>query len=448
MTRIPVAFIDPLTGDLGGPPASIDYLNDVEGKVVDELRKEFPGVDFSIHHIRDMGDAEEFLRSEEGAVGYLVVVLNSIVGLLDPIVMSGKPVLVIGEAYSGAGEALLGSLHPGRRVITVFTRNPAGREAINKVRHLLALDKLRNSKVLFIVSPSTKSHVAWQFPLSTDLYSIFRSINAVTGVTPIIIDAEEFRSKYFDRVNEDDARAVADKWLRGAESIKEPDMNEVINSAKLYLAMRTAAQGTGANAVAVDCIVLYNTGLLRAWPCLGYMQLWYDGIIPICEADAYSMVPILIGKYLLGKNGFVVNVGMDAGAGEFIYHHCYAPTNPHGGDKPESSYIITTAHLGSKHASIHVKLPTNEDVTVVGFNPEEKRLYIHVSKASMNEYRAEACSTKLVARGNVEGAARNWDRRSGWHRVVLYGNNRKELEEFATLLGLTVINDDYAPPTH
>jgi len=442
MARIPVAFIDPLIGDLGAPPHSINYLNDVEEKVVKGLREEFPGVDFAIHHVRDMSDAEEFLKSEEGAVGYLVVVLNSIVGLLDPILMSGKPVVVIGEAYSGAGEALLGSLHPGRRVITVFTRNPAGREAISRVKHLLALDKLRNSKVLFIVSPSTKSHVTWQFPLSTDLYSVFRSINAITGVMPIIIDAEEFRLKYFNRVNEDEARIVADKWLRGAESIKEPDLNEVINSAKLYLAMREAAREMGVNAVAVDCIVLYNTGLLRAWPCLGYMQLWYDGIIPICEADAYSMIPILIGKYLLGRNGFVVNVGMDSETGEFIYHHCYAPTNPHGGDKPETSYIITTAHLGSKHASIHVKLPTNEKVTVVGFNPEERQLYIHVSHASMNEYRAEACSTKLVAKGNVEKVVGSWRRRSGWHRVVLYGDNGKELKEFAALLGLTIIDEN------
>jgi len=45
MARIPVAFIDPLIGDLGAPPHSINYLNDVEEKVVKELREEFPGID-------------------------------------------------------------------------------------------------------------------------------------------------------------------------------------------------------------------------------------------------------------------------------------------------------------------------------------------------------------------------------------------------------------------
>lgn len=239
-------------------------------------------------------------------------------------------------------------------------------------------------------------------------------------------------------------------WIEGAMAVEERDLSEVLNSARLYLAMRRAAEELGAAAVAVDCISLYNSGLLRAWPCLGYMQLWYDGgVAPVCEADPYSAIPILIGKYLLGRNGFVVNVGgMDEEAGgEFIYHHCYAPTNPPHGGRPEAGYVITTAHLGgSKHASIHVKLPpVGEPVTAVGFNPEERELYIHVSNAFINEHRPEACATKLVARGgDVRAAAGgNWrSRGGGWHRVILYGGDHSaELEEFAALLGLRVVRE-------
>ncbi|GGP20864.1 hypothetical protein GCM10007981_10660 [Thermocladium modestius] len=442
MIEIPVAFIDPPTGDLGGPPGSINRLEQEAGEAMKRLAELYPGVRFREHHVRSMADVEEFLEEEAGAVGYLVFSLNSIVGLLDPIAMSGKPTVVIAEAYGGAGEALLGVNRPrgSGRAIAVYTRNPVSDWALGRVKHLIALARLRESRVLYIVSPTSKSHITWQFPLSTDLYSVFRSVEAITGASPIVMDAEEFRSKYMDPVGEEEAGAVMKAWIEGAMAVEERDLSEVLNSARLYLAMRRAAEELGAAAVAVDCISLYNSGLLRAWPCLGYMQLWYDGVAPVCEADPYSAIPILIGKYLLGRNGFVVNVGMDEEAGEFIYHHCYAPTNPHGG-RPEAGYVITTAHLGSKHASIHVKLPVGEPVTAVGFNPEERELYIHVSNAFINEHRPEACATKLVARGDVRAAAGNWRSRGGWHRVILYGDHSAELEEFAALLGLRVVRE-------
>ncbi|ADY02364.1 L-fucose isomerase and related protein-like protein [Vulcanisaeta moutnovskia 768-28] len=443
--RIPVVFIDPVIGDLGGPSRSTKIIEDEKAVFLNALRLSYPHVEFLSYDIREPVDVQAFLNVEGNAVGYVVVTLNSLMGFIDPIIRSGKPVVVISEAYAGAGEYMLGvskALSEGYPVIGVSTRNLASQAAINKVRYLVALARLRMSKVLFIVSPSLKSHLYWQFGPNTDMYSVFRLIQSITGVTPVLMDANEFRTRFFDRVSDDEADEWTNRWVKYAEAVYDDTMDETRNSAKLYVAMRNAVRELGVSAVAVDCIVLYNTGLLRAWPCLGYMQLWYDGIIPICEADPYAAVPILIAKYLLNRNGFVVNVGVDEERSEFIYHHYYAPTNPHGSDRPEVPYVITKAHLGTKHASVHVKLPTNEPVTVVGFNPEERLLTIHVSKAVNNEYAPQACATKLIGSGNVTNVVRNWRWRSGWHRVVIYGDFRRELEEFARLLELKVLHED------
>ncbi|WP_243677936.1 fucose isomerase [Vulcanisaeta distributa] len=411
--RIPVVFIDPEIGDLGAPPESSKILEKEKNALINALKSSFPGVEFISYDIRDPTDVQAFLNAEGNAVGYVVVTLNSLMGFIDPIVRSGKPVVVISEAYAGAGEYMLGiskALSEGYPVIGISTRNLASQVVIAKVRYLVALARLRMSRVLFVVSPSLKSHLYWQFGPNTDMYSVFRLIQSITGITPVVMDANEFRARFFDKVSDSEASEWADRWIRNAEAVYDDSMDEIRNSAKLYIAMRNAVRELGVNAVAIDCIVLYNTGLLRAWPCLGYMQLWYDGIIPICEADPYATVPILIAKYLLNRNGFVVNVGVDEErGGEFIYHHCYAPTNPHGGDRPEVPYVITKAHLGTKHASIHVKLPTNEPVTVVGFNPEERLLTIHVSKSIGNEYSPpQACATKLIGSGNAINVIRNW----------------------------------------
>ncbi|WP_069806622.1 fucose isomerase [Vulcanisaeta thermophila] len=443
--RIPIAFISPVIGDLGGPPVSEEWLGERRRAFMSAVRSLYPDVEFVEYVIRDLGDVSDFLRLEGGSVGFLVVSLNSITGLMDPIVMSGKPVLVIAESYAGAGEYMMSiakARDEGYPVIGVATRDITNPKVLSKVRYLIALARLRGARVLFVVSPSLKSHAYWQFGMNTDLYSVLRLIQSITGITPIIMDANEFRARYYDSVSQDEAREWVERWVRGAEAVNDDSMEELLNAARLYVAMRRAAKELNADAIAVDCIVLYNTGLLKAWPCLGYMQLWYDGIMPVCEADPYAAIPILIGKYLFNVNGFTVNVGVDELTGEFIYHHCYAPTNPHGSPKPEVPYVITKAHLGTKHASIHVRLPVNEDVTVVGFNPEERVLSIHVSRAVGNEFRQEACATKLVASGNARAVVGNWRWRGGWHRVVLYGDHREELAEFAQLLGLGVIYED------
>ncbi|MGC9153156.1 MAG: fucose isomerase [Vulcanisaeta sp.] len=443
--RIPIAFIDPAIGDLGGPPESIKWIEEKKMNLLNALKTLYPEVEFVGHDIRDLSDIQAFLSSEGDAVGYVVVSLNSIMGFIDPIIRSGKPTIIIAESYAGAGEYVLGiskAVDEGYPVIGIATRNITSQEALAKVRYLIALARLRQSKILFVVSPSLRSHLYWQFGPNTDMYSVLRLIQSITGVAPVIMDANEFRSRFFDNVDVKEAEEWAERWIRNAEAVHDDSKDEIINSARLYLAMRRAVKELNVDAIAIDCIVLYNTGLLRAWPCIGYMQLWYDGIIPICEADPYAAIPILIAKYLFNRNGFIVNVGVDEERGEFIYHHCYAPTNPHGSDKPEVPYIITKAHLGTKHASIHVRLPTNEPITVVGFNPEERLLSIHVSKAVNNEYAPQACATKLIGSGNASTVVRNWRWRGGWHRVIIYGDFRRELHEFAILLNLDAIDED------
>ncbi|WP_252900492.1 hypothetical protein [Vulcanisaeta sp. JCM 14467] len=299
--RIPIAFIDPAIGDLGAPPGSMEYLKNERNNFLNALRSSYPGVNFVPYDIRDTLDIQVFLNTEGNAAGYLVIALNSAMGFIDPIIRSGKPTVIIADAYAGAGEYVLGlskAMSEGYPVIGIATRDITSQAALSKVKYLIALARLRSSKVLFIVSPSLKSHLYWQFGPNTDMYSVLRLIQSITGVTPIMMDANEFRARFFDKVSDEEAGKWADRWVKNAEVINDDSMDEIRNSARLYVAMRNAARELGVDAIAVDCIVLYNTGLLRAWPCLGYMQLWYDGVMPVCEADPYAAIPILIAKYL------------------------------------------------------------------------------------------------------------------------------------------------------
>ncbi|RLG72441.1 MAG: fucose isomerase [Thermoprotei archaeon] len=443
--KVGTAFIVPPLGAIGGPPASEEWFGKIKNAVMEKLKAMYPEVEFTVYDIKESEDVKEFLVKEAGSIGYLVFVLNCITGLTKPILYSYKPTIMVAEAYGGSGEYLLEyseARRAGVPVVGEVVRNVLDKKVLEKVKLFKAIYGLKNSRVLFIVSPSEKYLLKLEYPLSIDIYSAIKSVEAVTGVTPVILDAKEFVEKYYETISKDEAKPLADKWIREAEKNVETDINEIVKSAKLYLALKKAAMENKANAVAVDCIVLRNIDILDAWPCLGYMELWNDNIMPVCEADPYSAAIIIAGRYLTDRPGFIVDVALDSLRNEAIYYHCYAPLKPHGDKGATCPYIITPAHLGVKKASIHVKLPVGETVTAVGFLPDERVLTIHTAEIVDVEFSNYACSVKLIGKTNVRSIIENWIRRTGWHRVLFYGDWREEFKELATLLKLDVLEED------
>ena len=53
-----------------------------------------------------------------------------------------------------------------------------------------------------------------------------------------------------------------------------------------------------------------------------------------------------------------------------------------------------------------------------------------------------SCRTKLAAevQGDVNKLLGQWDR-WGWHRVTFFGNHKRAVEQFATLLGLKMVEE-------
>jgi hypothetical protein len=442
-SKILLGFIVPPNGAIGGLPASEEWFTEKKKAVMNKLSKMYPEINFVTYDIRTASDVEKFLK-EEGE-SYLLIVLNSIAGLIRPILYSHKPTVIIAETYGGAGEYLMEysrALEAGMPIVGIVTRDITSENALKKIELLEVICKLRRSKILFIVSPSEKFLMELEYPLSTDLYSSIKSLQAITGITPIILSIQEFIDKYYKKVEESEAKAIAEKWINNAKKNVEKNTEEIIKSAKLYIAMKKAAFDYKVDAIALDCIVLHNTNLLDAWPCLGYMELWNDNIVPVCEADAYSGAVLLIMKYLADRPGFISDPSPDDLTNEVVYYHCMAPLIPYGSKGCRCPYTITPAHLGAKSASVHVELPTNETITAVGFSPEERTLVVHTAQAVKNEFSPYACAVKLVGRTETKILAKKWKYRVGWHRVVFYGDWRKELKELSALLNLKFVEED------
>jgi hypothetical protein len=65
---------------------------------------------------------------------------------------------------------------------------------------------------------------------------------------------------------------------------------------------------------------------------------------------------------------------------------------------------------------------------------------VHRGKAVGDEHSIHACSTKLVAKANVDTLARSW--RYTWLRVVFYGGLVNDVEDFTTLICFIIFGED------
>lgn len=72
-------------------------------------------------------------------------------------------------------------------------------------------------------------------------FGYLRSIQALFGVTPVLLDCEEFVDKYYGKVPHDEAKETAEKWIKEASSVVENQTDEIIESAKFYV----CSTGTG-----------------------------------------------------------------------------------------------------------------------------------------------------------------------------------------------------------
>ena len=413
-------------------------------EIKENLSKLFPEVEFEYEILRTPNDALKAVENTK-VDGLLLFVLSSIPGIVRPVLMSGLPTIVINETYGGSGEFLLEyskALKEGMPVIAVSTRNMADEALLKKyVGYLVAIARLKESKILLITSKTTTTQATLEFPLSVDMHSTIRDIQAIFKIQVELMPINEFKEKYYETVNEAKASELAEKWVKEAPKVVEHGPTDLLTAAKLYLALKAAIESTGANAVAFNCIPLFVTGEIDAWPCVPFLKLQEEGIPGVCEGDLYSAALMLLMKHLADKPGYINDPAVDDLKQEVVYYHCYSPINMYGyNNSRKLNYAIVPSHGNTKKQSVWAEYPVGEKITVLGLSPAERIITLHVAEIVGNEYGPHVCATKVVAKvEDTRRLAENWPPRSGWHRVIFLGDLREDVVNVARLLGLKVV---------
>lgn len=465
--KVLLVFVHRPKGVMAWPRVDYDYDRRKE-EVVRMLSEACPNMVFDPVTACSIEEADHVIKRSRDHDGVIIYLLGS--GCPAPLLVLErieKPAILVDEQYCGSGTFALayGWLRAkGLPAIGIASSN--FRDVIEKVKLISVIKRLRNSKIILVTQKGEEGYVvdersrllygSERFGGSGKTYDIDAQIKRVKelfGSDVIKLGYGDVK-KYFERASEEEAKYVADAWIGNALRVVEPGYDEIVKSARMYLALRNMVRDYGADAITVDCYRRFEE--LPAYPCMAYFQLNNDGITAVCEADLGSTITQLAFRYLTEelagdpRPGFVNDPVADFSKGLVIYCHCTAPSKVYGPRGAANPYIIRSHAESRQGAAIQSLMPLGEVITAaqIHFMRDPPLMVIHRGKSAHHVDSEEGCRTKLAARADAERIFSNWNRFGGWiapahwHRVIIYGDWRKHLLELATLLKLEVFEED------
>ena len=258
----------------------------------------------------------------------------------------------------------------------------------------------------------------------------------------VVIEHCEFGelNDFWEKVTEARARPLLDDWKRTALDIVDVSDDVLLGVARMYFAMEDLLRAHGATALTIDCLGACYSGKLKAYPCLGFMELQDRGLMGTCESDTASLLTMLVFGAMTGRVGYISDPALDAGTRSIVYAHCVSTRRFFGKDGPMAAYEIHTHSEDREGASVRALGPVGFPVTTVKIVAAKRIIGLHTGVTTGNDPDSRACRTKIVAEipGDYEKLSRSWDILD-WHRVTFYGDFAPAVKALAEKLGYEVV---------
>jgi len=243
--------------------------------------------------------------------------------------------------------------------------------------------------------------------------------------------------------DQDEARAIADRWQDSAARIEDVSRETLEQSAAMYLAEKAVLEKHGANAITINCLGGFYGGHIHAYPCLGFHELNNQGLVGGCECDVRSAATMVAFSALTqGRPGYISDPVVDTAKRQIIYAHCVASNRVFGPQGPTNPFEILTHSEDRQGAAVRSIFPTGYLTTSIQVHQDRKQLLLHQGKAIANDPDDRACRTKLAAEpiGDIEKLFTQWDQWS-WHRVTFFGDIKEPVYALADAIGFEVIEE-------
>jgi L-fucose isomerase-like protein len=149
------------------------------------------------------------------------------------------------------------------------------------------------------------------------------TVTAAWGPTVVPIDLDTIVSIY-ETITDADVAPQTESLVAGATEVLEPSTADVIEVARLYLALRRVITDHELDALTVRCFDFVQNQ--RTTGCFALAQLTDEGVIAGCEGDLVSAIGLLWAKKLLDTTPWMANPAqLDPAGNRLTLAHCTVP---------------------------------------------------------------------------------------------------------------------------
>ena len=191
------------------------------------------------------------------------------------------------------------------------------RNRINSAYKIISTaKKLKKSTIGVIGFPSP-----WLISSNVD----YMKAKSKWGITYKNIELEVL-SQLIPNISVDMAREVAKQFIQNSCGIKEANDEDVLEAAKIYLALKELYTRNNLDAATLKCFDILDKH--KTTGCLALSLLNDESLISGCEGDCQSVFSMYISKLLTGEIPFIANPAMiDIDSNEIILAHCTLATS-------------------------------------------------------------------------------------------------------------------------
>ncbi|MHC4440969.1 MAG: hypothetical protein ACYTA5_00095, partial [Planctomycetota bacterium] len=352
------------------------------------------------------------------------------------IVDAGKPTVIFSQPFSGHGWMDINTWRKaGNKIVLLTTSNY---DQITQAVALLRVPaRMRQSRML-----SIPGKLAGTTPACS-----FENVKKRLGSEVIPVSYQRVIDTHKSIDPEEAEKEAKQYWIRPAKKIVEPSTEEIIKSAKQYLAIKKIMQQERAQAVTINCLGGLPIDKL-GYPCFTHSKLDDLGMVGVCESDIDSMLTKLMYLYAFGVPGFITDPLFDTAKNAVIHAHCTAPTKMDGPNGKRAPFIIRTHRDDDKGAALEVELRVGQVITCAKLVNLDTILVSTGKITEVPDFDDRGCRTQITTEvDNAQQMVNNWGAglldEYGWvaqlHRVVFYGDYLQSTKNMAQLMGLKVI---------
>lgn len=352
-----------------------------------------------------------------------------------------------------------------------------------KVELFNVIRKMKNAKLLTIqdydkINPlDQKQWAEVNAPINEYDLNYPKRLKKYLG-TDIVIARSKELNQQMATVKEKQAQKIAHMWIDEAKEVRNVKHHDIVRAAKLYIALRELVKKYDADAITMASWHLAGHAnpepKTNVLPPLALMQLSKEHIPCCCESLLDILVTQMIATYITeGHAGFIGDVLNFWGSKPFepagtppenvvIIGHCGAPITPHGSDR--IPYTIRE-HIGAGGSwtklfgpedtptATTVDWPTGEVASIIKFDVYREKVSVFTGtvldgNSLYKNFPNTLCRDKIVVKVDspencyiLAGQFRDDNLGTNWgcHQVVVYGDLRQKIRDFAALIGFEVI---------